>query len=352
MSQRCKNKSPLKHEQEEKSISNSKDSYMEKYNEKNKSEKNKEKEKELSAILNENENNINSSESKQENNSDNSDPSDKKPKTKRHRRGKSIPDSRDFKCPECFRAYLSASALKNHRRMKHNFGIENEKRGRGRPKKEFLEEEYMNQTRKEYNNFLEEKKKKNEENVDFNKIKGVFNDLFNSYRNDLFGSIENIEKNKFYQLFKENWEKDENSISNNLEKQSYSSMINCTPAIAIVNKPPIDCIFFQYIKYISNIIEKDYVVFILKFIIIFRQYINKEKKSSINSEYISEKKTEYTQIYDASIIPDFFNDFLMDFMENKNYFFLDKDETVKIIEYFCFWLFLEGYTDSHIAKVE
>ena len=326
MSQRYKNKSPFKNDQEEKSITNSEIQF-------------KEKEKE-------------SSESNPENISEKSSPSPQKPKKKRHRRGKSIADSRDFKCPECLRTYLSASALKNHRRMKHNFGIENEKKGRGRPKKEFIEEEYMNQTRKDYNKFLEEKKKKKEENVDLSDIKGVFNDMFNRYKNDLFESVENIEKNTFYNLFKVNWEKDNKTISNNLEKQSYSSMLNCTPEIKIVNKPPIDCIFFQYIKYISNIIKKDYVVFIIKFIIIFRQYLNKEKKSSINPEYINEKKKEYTQIYDASVIPDYFNDFLMDFMENRNYFSLDKEELVKIIEYFCFWLFSEGYTDSHIAKVD
>lgn len=326
MSQRYKSKSPLKKDQEEKSEKNSLI----------KSPKEKEKD----------------SEPNPENISLNSSPSPQKPKTKRHRRRKSIEDSRDFKCPECFRTYLSSSALKNHRRMKHNFGIENEKKGRGRPKKEFLEEEYMNQTRKDYNNFLEEKKKKKEENVDLSDIKGVFNDMFIRYRNDLFEEVENIEKNTFYNLFKENWEKDNKTISNNLEKESYSSMLNCSPAINIVNKPPIDCIFFQYIKYISNIIEKDYVVFIIKFIIIFRQYLNKEKQGLINSEHINEKKNEYTQIYDASVIPDFFNDFLMDFMENRNYFNLDKDELVKIIEYFCFWLFSEGYTDSHIAKVD
>lgn len=326
MSQRYKSKSPLKKDQEEKSEKNSLI----------KSPKEKEKD----------------SEPYPENISLNSSPSPQKPKTKRHRRRKSIEDSRDFKCPECFRTYLSSSALKNHRRMKHNFGIENEKKGRGRPKKEFLEEEYMNQTRKDYNNFLEEKKKKKEENVDLSDIKGVFNDMFIRYRNDLFEEVENIEKNTFYNLFKENWEKDNKTISNNLEKESYSSMLNCSPAINIVNKPPIDCIFFQYIKYISNIIEKDYVVFIIKFIIIFRQYLNKEKQGLINSEHINEKKKEYTQIFDASVIPDFFNDFLMDFMENRNYFNLDKDELVKIIEYFCFWLFSEGYTDSHIAKVD
>lgn len=323
--------------EEENSESNSIDSLMEIKIKKNLSQK----ENNTTSIQN-----INSTESKQNNNSNTS---EKKLKTtKRHRRGKFIEDSRDFKCPECFRTYLSASALKNHRRMKHNFGIENEKKGRGRPKKEFFEEEYVNQMKKEYNIFLEEKKKRNDVKIDFVKIKGVFEEMFKEYKNDLFGSIENIEKNTFFNLFKDKWEKE----NPNLDTQSYSSMINCTPAVQIVNKPPIDCIFFQYLKYVSNIINEDYVVFILKFIIIFRQYINKEKKRSINNEYITENKKEYTQLYDSSVIPDFFNDFLVDFMENRNYFLLDPDETIKIIEYFCFWLFLEGYTDSHLTKVE
>ena len=295
-------------------------------------------------------NNINSTDLKKNNNnclnSNNEEKNQKK--IKRHRRGKFIPDSRDFKCPECLRTYLSASALKNHQRMKHGFGTENEKKGRGRPKKEFFEEEYINQMEKEYNRFMEEKKKKNEVKIDFGMIKGVFEEIFNEYKKDLFGSTDNIEKNTFYNIFKENWEKE----NPNLDKQSYSSMINCMPEVLIVNKPPIDCIFFQYLKYVSNIINEDYVVFILKFIIIFRQYINKEKKRSINFEYITQKKREYTQLYDSSVIPDFFNDFLIDFMENRNYFLLDPDETIKFIEYFCFWLFLEGYTDSHITKIE
>ena len=267
---------------------------------------------------------------------------------KRHRRGKYISDSRDFKCPDCLRTYLSSSALKNHRKMKHSFGKENEKKGRGRPKKEFFEEEYINKMEKKYNKFLEDKKKINENKIDFEIIKEVFEEMFNNYKKELFGSIENIEKNTFFNLFKDNWEKD----NLNLEKQSYSSMINCTPSVAIINKPPIDCIFFQYLKYVSNIINKDYVVFIFKFIIIFRQYINKEKIRSINKEYITENKKEYTQLYDSSVIPDFFNDFLVDFMENRNYFLLDKDAIIELIEYFCFWLFLEGYTDSHITKIE
>ena len=73
--------------------------------------------------------------------------------------------------------------------MKHNFGIENEKKGRGRPKKEFFEEEYVNQMKKEYNKFLEEKKKKNEEKININIIKEVFEKLYKENKNEykIFG---------------------------------------------------------------------------------------------------------------------------------------------------------------------
>ena len=288
-----------------------------------------------------------------------------KPK-KRHRRGKSISDPRNFICPECLRNYLSASALKNHRKMKHNFGVEYTKKGRGRPKKEFLEDEYITKMNKEYDDFIESKKKLKDNNnnnskdnnnnisdlLTLDEIKEVFEQIYNSYNKDLFDGVSNIEKNVFFELINENWNKNNSEL--NLEKKSYYSMINCTPNVTIVNKPPIDVIFFQYLKQISNVVDKSYSIFILKFLIIFRQYINKEKKNSINSNFIneSEKKSDYTQIYDASVVPDFFNDFLVNFMENRNYFDLNKDEVINFIQYLCFWMFKQGYTDSHLSKIE
>ena len=146
MNRKDTQKNPLNKKIEENSESNSMNSLMEINITKNISQKEKEKETESM-------NNLISKESEQIKSSEKSKSNiqEKKPKTsKRHRRGKSISDPRDFKCPECQRTYLSASALKNHRRMKHNFGIENEKKGRGRPKKEFFEEEYMNQMKKDY----------------------------------------------------------------------------------------------------------------------------------------------------------------------------------------------------------
>ena len=58
---------------------------------------------------------------------------------KRRRRGKKESEGRDFVCNECGKAYLSAPAMLQHRKTKHNY-CENsiEKRGRGRPKKNVI----------------------------------------------------------------------------------------------------------------------------------------------------------------------------------------------------------------------
>lgn len=275
---------------------------------------------------------------------------------KRHRRKKLETDIRDYKCLECDKCYLSLSALKNHLRTKHDYG-KNGKKGRGRPKKDFKETDFADNMKEKLDKFYKsQKRNKIEENnndnqniIDTSFLKGLFNELYINHKNELFKSINKIEENNFYNLLTKNWE-----IGNeNLENKSRFSMLNCFQSESLVDKPPIDMVFFLYLKYISKKnLNIKYFCFIFKYITIFREYINKEKKNFINKEFICENKNEYTQIYDAEIIPDLFNDFLMDFMESNNYFGLNKDEIIQLIEFFCYWLFTKGYTVSHISKID
>jgi len=53
---------------------------------------------------------------------------------KRKRRSKNEAEGRNFMC-ECGKAYLSAPALTNHKKTKHNSNDPSLKRGRGRPRK-------------------------------------------------------------------------------------------------------------------------------------------------------------------------------------------------------------------------
>lgn len=56
-------------------------------------------------------------------------------KQKRKRRSKNDAEGRSFKCSECGKSYLSQPALTNHKKSKHNYGVNGEKKGRGRPRK-------------------------------------------------------------------------------------------------------------------------------------------------------------------------------------------------------------------------
>ena len=274
---------------------------------------------------------------------------------KRHRRKNLETDIWDYKCLECSKCYLSLSALKNHLRTKHDSG-KNEKKGRGRPKKDFKETDFTDNMKEKLDKFYKSQKKNKieEKNDNHNKIdtsflKNLFNELYINHKNELFKSINNIDEYNFYNLLIKNWEIGDE----NLENKSRFSMLNCFQSESMVDKPPIDMVFFLYLKYLSKKnMNLKYFCFIFKYITIFREYINKEKKNSINKKFICENKNEYTQIYDAEIIPDLFNDFLMDFMESNNYFGLNKDEIIQLIEFFCYWLFTKGYTVSHISKID
>ena len=39
-------------------------------------------------------------------------------------------------------------------------------------------------------------------------------------------------------------------------------------------------------------------------------------------------------------------------METYKYFSLDKDEIIQLIEYFAFWIYTEGYTNTNILKID
>jgi hypothetical protein len=56
-------------------------------------------------------------------------------KNKRKRRSKNDPEGRQFKCDECGKCYLSIPALTCHKKTKHGYGVGEEKKGRGRPRK-------------------------------------------------------------------------------------------------------------------------------------------------------------------------------------------------------------------------
>jgi hypothetical protein len=120
-----------------------------------------------------------------------------------------------------------------------------------------------------------------------------------------------------------------------------------------------DTIFIDYLEYLSHNCNKDYFSFAFKFIVLFRECINKYKnvelvnRRIILNEDIPEEITEFTQHFNADQVPDLCNEFITDFMENTNFFGLsseeDRSEFVEIIQHFCFWLFKKSFTSSKLT---
>ena len=285
-------------------------------------------------------------------------------KEKRTRRGKNETTERIFKCPDCEKSYLSGPALIIHRKTKHNFNKSNENKARGRPKKEPQNENYYTIGQNHYNNFLNNKMRKqilletndnandnNDKLLSTEQIKENLNKIFNQYKLDIFSNIDRIENYPFYKLMIDIWDKE--SIDLNME--SYKDNFCNNEKIENYkkyNSPSLDYILILYLKEFCNQINKDYFLFMSKFVIFFREWINKIKKDIIKEEYKTENKNEYSQIFSAESVPDYCNDFFIEFMEPKEFFGLNNNEFLEIAQHFCFWLYLNKYSPNYIVPIK
>ena len=277
-------------------------------------------------------------------------------KGKRRRRGKNEISERPFKCPDCEKSYLSGPALIIHRKNQHKFSTEAEKKSRGRPKKENQQENSLIFAQNKFNEFFNSETRKkimeenNEENIiNLDIIKDNLNKIFRQCKsNEIFSSIENVEDYSFYQLLVNKWEKEDELNFGNKSENKEENLNNekCNSLI-------LDDIFFLYLKKFSKKANKDYFWFMIKFIVLFREFINQAKKDDIKYENIieSENKKEYSQLYSAEGIPEICNDFFLEFMEPKDFFGLNNSELIELIQHFCLWIYLNKYSHSYLTLI-
>lgn len=113
------------------------------------------------------------------------------------------------------------------------------------------------------------------------------------------------------------------------------------------NEKNCDEVFYEYLKVLASKCNHKYFIFAFKFVVLFRECLNKFKQND------SDKSKEYTQLYNSDQVPDLCNEFINDFMEGANFFGLntdeDKNELIEIIQHYCFWLFDNGYTTSRLS---
>ena len=280
-------------------------------------------------------------------------------KIKRHRRSKNDQEGRTFTCPDCDKSYLSIPALTNHRRNKHNYGSEGEKKGRGRPRKDAIPCNQVNHSEDKFKRFfdLEDHRKPPKDItssliVTYDIMKSQFEQIFIMLsKKEIFTQSNDINEYSLYSLFINNWNKDVPEFDN----ESYVAEKIGDGNDESKNEPKkaghcaVDGILFKYMKDISSKTNTDYFWFMLKFIIALREGLNVLGKENVDKSLITDNKKEFTQIYNAATIPDLCNELFSEFFQKYEYFGLNFKELIEAIQHFCYWLFKNSYTQSHLT---
>ena len=247
-------------------------------------------------------------------------------KDKQKRRSRHYIEGRKFECESCHKSYLSKSSLLNHLFQKHpDIIIENNinKRRRGRPKKyeiyqKIKEEKSMNK----YKNFYKDSYRSNDGFIIPNNYEKAVYSVFLIYKD--------FSTKKFFKFLKKPVENP--ILYNLLIKKNYNNGIFF---------PVCDDIFSEYLMFFHPMTNEKYFIFVLKFILLFRESINLKMKSEEKYVFI-----EYTSLENANCIPNFCNDFFSCYL-SQNYFGYcnsDIEELIELIQHFCKWLLIKKYT--------
>ena len=165
-----------------------------------------------------------------------------------------------------------------------------------------------------------------------------FKEIYQNYHKDLFSSFNTYADHPFYKNLQEiPIQAIENTVDvNNPSTIKPSQEINC------------DQVFASYLKDASMKTNKEYYYFIFKFVLLFRECINRVKKDANNINDLN-SGIEYTQINNAENVPDTCNEFISEFMEPHDYFGLDTGELIEVIQHLCFWLYIHNFTTSRLT---
>ena len=279
-------------------------------------------------------------------------------KGKRHRRGKQeASGERTHQCPDCEKCYLSGPALIIHRKTKHGWNSDGERKARGRPKATDAQQEAsFRKAQAHYDYFLnnENRKKRSEyEKIDNDAVKENFRTIFRELKHETFKDMENVEDYPLYQIVTNLWDIEDPDLpkecfsENNAIKKDRNGIIlkNCL-------MPPMELIFYLYLKDMAEYTNKNYFEFIQKFIVLYREYINNNKKTTVKDDYKTEKDTTYSQLFSAEGIPESCNDFFLEFLQPKNYFGHKSEEFIDLAQHFCFWIYMKKFTQSYLTLLE
>ena len=265
-------------------------------------------------------------------------------KIKRHRRGKNEINDRNFRCPDCDKCYLSGPALTTHRKTKHGYGNNGEKRARGRPRKDCLNENIPNDPQNKYLFFFSEEHRKSLDDniINLDVVKNDLRIIFKQCQQELFNEIDDVENYSFYQLIVENWEKE----IPDLIHECFIAINKIEDPLNKIQSYNVDGILFTYLKEFYKNANLEYFWFMIKFIVLFRECVNRLRADLVKKD---QQNKLYSEIYNCENAPEVCNDFLLEFMEPYDYFGMNKEELIELILHFCYWLNLKEYTHLNLS---
>lgn len=165
-------------------------------------------------------------------------------------------------------------------------------------------------------------------------IRDVFNSMYANYKDKIFIKNPDMEKHNLLKTSTEIIQASQSSTNSEVDKESQNMMSRYRY---------IDEIFAKYLEEVYKDCNKEYFEFITKFVILFRECINKHKDDQTGEEYSTK--------FNADNVPDMCNEFITDFMEGYDYFGLDTMELIEIIQHLCNWLYENKFTTSKLSLV-
>ena len=263
------------------------------------------------------------------------------PKKIRKRTTKKESDVRNYKCTFCDKSYLSYPALYTHCKQKHNTN-NHSGRGRGRPKKEQIEQ-----------------------NLEKNKYDPLTTAYFEQEERAGNTKIENINqcaKDAFKYLYEnENEEENVKQKIKDRKMKEYSKIEDHTFLGKFLNddhdinknfddeKIPTDLVLINYLNKMSVYCNEKYYSKLIIFVTLFREHIN-----IINQDKV-EKDQEFCQLKEAEDVPESSNEFITDFLfpEDQEYDFgITKDEAIDLTRNLCNWMYLNNFTCSKLFMLD
>ena len=188
--------------------------------------------------------------------------------------------------------------------------------------------------KEEFDSFFKDKNrcKKKGEDIGLKYIKENCKEIFEGVKLECEENNENEKKleednkdtNTFYDLIKDNWEKE----------------------ISIL-----DIVFLKYLKECSKLTNKNYFYFLLQFIVFLRDYFQKKKVTGKN-------KSIFLGSNELELVPEYSNDFFLIFLKDDplEKFKLEKSERgdkekelFKLTKHLSYWLYKNGYNKDFLV---